>query len=78
MQTNNSFIFRDLRNFATKCIGVKLKLLVFFFVSLVMGKVQKVESIYYIQKDCETTSKKNTDSSCVFTCSGNVRKGGER
>ena len=48
IQTNNLFIFRDLWNFTTKCIGVKLKLLVFFFVPLVMRKVQKVESIYYI------------------------------
>ena len=61
-----------------KCIGVKLKLLVFFFVPLAVRKVEKVESIYYIQSDCETTSKKSTDSSCVFTRSGKVRKGGER
>ena len=74
IQTNNLFIFRDLWNFTTKCIGVKLKLLVFFFVPLVTRKAQKVESIYYIQSDCETTSKKSTDSSCVFTCSGKVQK----
>ena len=48
----NNFIFRDLRNFTMKCVGVKLKLLVFFFVPLVMQKIQKVESIYYIQSDC--------------------------
>ena len=61
-----------------KCIEVKLNLLVFFFVPLVMSKVSKVESIYYIQSDCETMSKRSTDSSCVFTCSGKVWKGGER
>ena len=77
IQTNHLFIFRDLWNFPTKCIGVKLKLLVFFFVPLVMPKVSKVESIYYIQSDCETMSKRSTDSSCVFTSSGKVRKGGE-
>ena len=73
----NNFIFRDLCNFTTKCVGVKLKLLVFFFVPLVMQKIQKVESIYYIQSDCKTTSKKSTDSSCVFTRIGKVQKGGE-
>ena len=78
IQTNNLFIFRDLWNFTMKCIGVKSKLLVFFFVPLVMWKVQKIESIYYIQSDCKTTSKKRTGSSCVFTCSGKVWKGGER
>ena len=77
IQTNNLFSFRDLWNFPTKCIGVKLKLLVFFFVPLVMPKASKVESIYYTQSDCETTSKRSTDSSCVFTSSGKVRKGGE-
>ena len=77
IQTNNLFKFRDLWNFTMKCIGVKLKLLVFFFVPLVMWKAQKVESIYYIQSDCEITSKKSTDSSCVFTRSGKVRKGGK-
>ena len=76
--TNNLFIFRDSWNFTTKCIGVKLKLLVLFFVPLVMRKVQKVGSIYYIQSDCKTTSKKSTDSSCVFTRSGKVWKGRER
>ena len=74
IQTKNSFIFRDLWNFTTKCIGVKLKLLVFFFGPLVMEKAQKVESIYYIQSDCKTTTKKITDS---FTHSGKVQKGGE-
>ena len=60
-----------------KCVGIKLKLLVFFSGPLVMRKVQKVESIYCIQTDCKTTSKKSTDSSCVFTQSGKVQKGGE-
>ena len=59
-------------------LEVKLKLLVFvFFVPVVMRKVQKVESPN-IQSDCETTSKKRTDSSCAFTRSGKVQKGGER
>ena len=49
-----------------KCIGVTWKLLVFFFVPLVMQKAQKVESIYYIQSDCKTTSKKSTDPSRVL------------
>ena len=70
-------MFRDLWNIKTKCIGVKLKLLVFFFVLLVMRKVQKVESIYYLQSDCESMNKKSTASSCVFTHSGKVWKGGE-
>ena len=52
-------------------LEVKLDLLVFFFVLLVMQKVQKVESIK-MQRDCETMSKKRTNSSCVFTCSGKV------
>ena len=39
-------------------------------------QVQKVESII-TQSDCET-SKKKTDSSCVFICSGKARKGVER
>ena len=30
-----------------------------------------------LQSNCETTSKKRTDPSCVFTCSGKVQKGGE-
>ena len=46
-----------------KYIGVKLKLLVFLFVPLMMQKVRKVESIYYIQSDCKTKSKNSTDSS---------------
>ena len=37
-----------------------------------MWKVQKVESAY-IQSDCETTSKKRTDSSYVFTRSGKYK-----
>ena len=41
---------------------VKLKPLFFFFVPLVMQKVQKVESLN-LQSDCKTTSKKRTDSS---------------
>ena len=44
----NLLIFRNSLNFTTKYTGVKLKLLVFFFVLLAMRKVQKVESIYYI------------------------------
>ena len=39
-------------------------------------QVQKVESVVTLS-DCETTIKKRTDSSCVFTCSGKVQKGGE-
>ena len=46
-----------------KYIGVKLKLLVFLFVPLMMQKVRKVESIYYIQSDCKTKNKNSTDSS---------------
>ena len=60
-----------------KYIGVKLKLLVILFVPLMMQKVRKVESIYYIQSDCKTKSKNSTDSSCVFTLNQKVRKGGE-
>ena len=41
-----------------------------------MQKVHKVESVN-IQSDCKVTSKKRTDSSCVFTQSGKVWKGGE-
>ena len=77
IQTNKLFIFRDLLNFTAKYIGGQIKALVFFFVSLRMRKVQKVESIN-IQSDCKTTSKKGTDSSCVFSGSGKVGKGGER
>ena len=56
----------------------QIKAFSFFFIPLVMRKVQKIESIYYIQSDCETTSKNSTDSSYVFTRSGKVLKGGER
>ena len=38
---------------------------------------QKVESAITLS-DYETTIKKRTGSSCVFTGSGKVRKGGER
>ena len=41
-----------------------------------MQKVQKLESAN-IQSDCKTTSKKRTNSFCVFTLSGKVQKGGE-
>ena len=57
-------------------LEVKLKLLVFFFVPIMMQKVQTVESIN-IKSNCKTTSKKRKDSSCVFTHSGKVQKGGE-
>ena len=40
-----------------------------------MQKVQKVESVN-IQSDCKATSKKRTVSSCIFTHSGKVQKGG--
>ena len=30
-----------------------------------------------LQSDCETTIKQRTDSSCLFTRSGKVRKGGK-
>ena len=59
-----------------KCIKVKLKLLVFFFVPLVMQKVQKVGSVN-IQSDWKTMSKKRADSSCAFTRNGKVQKSGE-
>ena len=52
-------------------------LLVFSLVASAIQKVQKVESVN-IQSDCETTCKKRTDSSSVFTRGGNVRKRGER
>ena len=73
IQANKLLIFRDLLNVTTKwCTGGKLKLLVLFFVLLVMRKVQKVESAN-IQSDWKTKSKIGTDSSCVFTRSGKVR-----
>ena len=50
--------------------------LVYFFVSLMMQKYKKVESIN-IQSDCKRTSNKRTDLSCVFTHSGKVQKGEE-
>ena len=52
-------------------------LLVFSLVASVIQKVQKVENVN-IQSDCETTCKKRTDSSSVFTRGGKVRKRGER
>ena len=52
-------------------LQVKLK----FYVALVMWKVQKLESIN-LKRDCKTTSKKRINSSCVFTCSGKLQKGG--
>ena len=76
IQTNKLFIFRYLLNFTAKYIGGQIKVLVLFFVPLVMPKVQKVEGIY-IQSDFKTASKKRTDSSCVFTCSGKVQEVGE-
>ena len=64
-------MFRDSLNFTRKYIGGQLKLLVFFFVPIVMlRKIQKVESAN-IQSDYKT-SQKRADSSCVFTCSGKV------
>ena len=42
-----------------------------------MRKVQKVESIYYIQSDCKIMIKKSRDLSNIFTGSGKVRNGGE-
>ena len=42
-----------------------------------MQKVQKVESAN-IKSDFKATSKKRADSSCVFTRSEKLRKGGER
>ena len=78
IQASKLFIFRDLINFTRKwCTGGKLKPLVFFFVLLVIQKVQKVESAN-TRSDWKTTNKKRTYSSCVFTCSGKVQKGGER
>ena len=78
IQATKLFISRDLLNFTTKwCTGGKLKPLVLFFVLLVIQKVQKAESAN-IQIDWKTTNKKRTDPSYVFTCSGKVRKGGER
>ena len=45
-----------------KSIRDLIKVLVFFYVTLVKRKVQKVESVN-IQSDCKTTSKKRTDAS---------------
>ena len=73
IQKNKLFLFRDLLNFTMKCIGGQIRALSQL---LVMQKVHKVESVN-IKSDCEVTSKKRTDSSCVFTQSGKVWKGEE-
>ena len=59
--------------FTTKFTAGQIK--VFFFVALLMWKVQKLESVN-LNKDCKTTSKKRINSSGVFTCSGKLQKGG--
>ena len=77
IQGSKFFIFKNLSNFTTKwCTGGKLRPLVLIFVVLIIQKKQKVESVN-IQSDWKTTNKKKTGSSCVFTCSRKVRKGGE-
>ena len=73
IQTKKFFIFRDLLNITMKCIGGQIKAFSFFFVPLMMRKMQKVESIN-MQSDCKTTSRKRAESSCVFTQSGKVQK----
>ena len=46
-------------------LKVKLKFLVFFFVLLVMRKVQTAESVN-VESDCKTLCKKRINLSCVF------------
>ena len=59
-------IYTDLLNFTTKCSGYQMKAFsLLFFVPLVIQKVQKVESVN-INSDCETISKKKTNSSFAF------------
>ena len=59
-----------------KSIRDLVKVLVFFYVTLVKRKAQKVESIN-IESDCKTTSKKRTDAFVGLTRSGKKRKGEE-
>ena len=42
-----------------------------------LSNYEKVESVT-TYSDCKTTSKKRTESSCVFKCSSKVQKGEER
>ena len=60
-----------------KYIGGQIKTLIFLFCTDCDAKSTKDASVN-IQSDSETTCKKKTDSSSVFSRSGKVRKVGDR
>ena len=60
-----------------KYIGGQIKSLIFPFCTDCHAKSTKGASVN-IQSDSETTCKKKTGSSSVFTRSGKVRKAGDR
>ena len=65
-QASKLFIFRDLINFTRKwCTGGKLKPLVFFFVLLVIQKVQKVESANIRVIGKQRTKREHTHLVCL-------------
>ena len=45
------------------------------FILMNLSKYKRLRVL--LQSDCKTTIKKRTASSCVFTCSGKLGKGGK-
>ena len=77
--TNKFFIFEYLLNFTRKCIGGQVKAFSFLFCAACDPKSTKYgKRCVNIHSDSETTCKKRTDSSTVFTCNGKVLIGRER